>query len=281
MKQISRKIDYYRTIKLLGVRVDFVSLPKALSGVENLVKSDKQYQIMTTNSEHIVLSQNDYRFKKIINQSTLSTADGSGVVWAARILDQTKKTMIKYQRLSGIDLMTALCRLAAKKKWRVFLLGGKNNVAAQAAEKLKKFNYPIRSVFGYKDGPLRQSLKIDYFQGPKNIKKETKAERRLAIKAINKFKPHLLFVAYGTPMQEKWIAANLKKLKVKVAMGVGGAFDILAGRVKRAPRRMRKMGLEWSWRLICQPWRWRRQLRLIKFVFLVLKEKLNIKPNTK
>ena len=139
------------------------------------------------------------------------------------------------------------------------MLGGKDRAAEIAALKLKIKN---------------AKLNIKYFQGPRNIENETAAERAEAIRRINKFRPHLLFVAYGAPMQEKWIAANLPQLKINVAMGVGGAFDYLAGRVQRAPQWLRRGGLEWLWRLIQEPWRWKRQLRLVKFVWLVLKEKL-------
>jgi len=248
----------YRTEKILGVKVDFVPLPEIIKRLEKLVKYNKHGQITTPNPEHIVISQYDYRFKKILNQSTLSIPDGIGVVWAVRIL-QHQFFSKKFQQLNGIDLMLSLLRLAALKKWRVFLLGGKNSVAENATRKLKNEN---------------KKLQINYFSGALDIQNETLTERRQAIWRINKFKPQLLFVAYGAPMQEKWIADNLAKLKVNVGMGVGGAFDFLSGKVLRAPKIVQRLNLEWLWRLCHQPWRWRRQLRLIKFVFLVVKELL-------
>jgi len=157
--------------------------------------------------------------------------------------------------------MQALCKKAGQKKWRVFLLGGKNEVAKIAAGKIKNG-----------DG----EFKVGWFEGSKNIKNEIVNERNEAMKKINDFKPDLLFVAFGAPMQEKWIFNNLDKLNVKVAMGVGGAFDYLAGKVRRAPRLVQKLSLEWLWRLICQPWRIGRQLRLLKFVYLVIRERLNL-----
>lgn len=171
---------------------------------------------------------------------------------------QSIKKQTNY-RLSGTDLMLELCKLAAKRKWSVFLLGGKNKVAEKAASNLAE-TCKLRT--------------IGHFSGAQNIKKQTNEELKEAIERINKFQPQLLFVAYGAPEQEKWIADNLYQLKVKVAMGVGGAFDYLAGKTKRAPMRIRKMGLEWLWRLLNQPWRFRRQLALLKFIYLVIRERL-------
>jgi N-acetylglucosaminyldiphosphoundecaprenol N-acetyl-beta-D-mannosaminyltransferase len=284
MKLKSTKSTNYRTnffqTKVLGVKINFISLPQALIEIKELVNYNKQGQITTPNPEHVVIAQDDYRMRQIINQSWLSVADGVGLVWAVRWLNcklfstlpnfarfflsvvskkDKKNTQLKH--LSGVDLMIELCQLAAAKKWRVFLLGGKDNAAKLAAFKLKT-----------KSQNSKPNLNISFFAGSSNIENETAAERAQVIRRINKFRPHLLFVAYGAPMQEKWIAANLSQLKINVAMGVGGAFDYLAGRVQRAPQWLRSAGLEWLWRLIQEPWRWKRQLRLGKFTLLVLKE---------
>jgi len=293
MNKKIKKRDNYRTTKVLGVRVDFVSLKKVLSEVDDWVKSNKQYQITTPNPEHIVLAQSDYRFKKIINNSAFSIADGVGLGWAASLLSKqfsifnfSVKARSRsagqfskiFKRLSGIDLMQALCKKAGQKKWRVFLLGGKNDAAKNAALKLRIANCELKIENSHQK--LKhfggQAKLIDYHSGAANVKKETINERNEAMKKINDFKPDLLFVAFGAPMQEKWIFNNLDKLNVKVAMGVGGAFDYLAGKVRRAPRLVQKLSLEWLWRLICQPWRIGRQLRLLKFVYLVIRERLNL-----
>lgn len=274
VKKEVKNQSFYRinifSIKILGVKVDFLNQRDALSLIEQWVNSVKKYQITTPNPEQVILAQNDYRFKKIINQSSLAIPDGTGLVWALKMKkpslsaiphfagQRERKISRVFKRLSGVDLVISLCKLAAKKNWRVFLLGGKEGVAVQAAEKLT-INHP--------------SLTISHYSGSKNIKKETDKERKQTIKRINNFHPDLLFVAYGAPEQEKWIADNLAKLKVKVAMGVGGSFDYLAGKIKRAPLFIRKTGLEWFWRLICQPWRVFRQLRLLKFGYLVIKER--------
>lgn len=282
MTKLTKKTSYYRinkiSVRILGVKVDFVDLQEALSLVGKWVKSSKKYQITTPNPEQIILAQKDYRFREILNKSALAIADGVGLVAAARLLKfkvkslkfkviaaRLKRSATIYQRLSGIDLMIELCKLAAKKNWRVFLLGGRNNVAQKTAAAIN--NLTIKQ--------FNNRLKIEYFEGAKNIKEESEREKKEAVRRINNFKPDILFVAYGAPWQEKWIGDNLPQLKVKVAMGVGGAFDYLAGKVKRAPFWIRKIGLEWFWRLLNQPWRLRRQLALIKFVYLVIRERFN------
>jgi len=247
-----KKPDYYRIsftrLDILGVRVDFILLKKALSLIENWVNTNRKYQITTPNPEQIILSLSDYRFKKILNSSALAVADGAGLLWAAKRLYNLKnnKSDLKedkkgeLQRLGGIDLMLSLCKLASKKRWRVFLLGGKKGSAKKAKLVLKK-NFKNLVVFS--------------FEGSLDVENQSKKELKTAINKINKKKPHLLFVAYGAPLQEKWIAENLKNLNVNIVMGVGGSFDYLSGKVKRAPQLLRKKGLEWLWRLSLQPWR--------------------------
>jgi N-acetylglucosaminyldiphosphoundecaprenol N-acetyl-beta-D-mannosaminyltransferase len=139
----------------------------------------------------------------------------------------------------GVDLMEALCKEASEKGYTTGFLGGKNGVAVQAVKCLQK---------KYKN------LKVSFVsEEPTNISKAD-----------------ILFVAFGAPKQEKWIAANLNNIPVKVAMGVGGAFDYISGRVPRAPKWIRSLGLEWLFRLIIQPWRIKRQLSLIRYLYLVL-----------
>lgn len=260
------RTNYFST-KILGTRVDFINKLNAVNLINNWIKSNKKYQITTPNPEHIVLGNYNYRFRNTINSSALAICDGIGLVAAAKWLDFKKSSSklkdfstvrSNYYRLSGIDLMTELCKLATKKKWRVFLLGGKPGVAEKTAKQIS-IKYKVSSV--------------RYDQGAKIISNETKIEKERVIKKINTFKPHLLFVAYGAPWQEIWIADNLKSLNINIAMGVGGAFDLLAGKTKRAPKLIRNLGLEWLWRLVNQPWRLTRQLNLIKFVYLVLTSK--------
>ena len=259
MEKIRKNNQNPQKTQILGVGINFQTLEEVLSGVEKWVNSNKRYQITTPNPEQLVLAQKDEGFKKTLNQTDLAIPDGVGIVWAAKILANNKFSNCKLGRLTGIDLMIELCKLAAKQNRQVFLLGAQNKTAQKAAEELR-IKY--------------QLTKIEYSEGAGDIKNESEVERTEIIKKINCFKPDFLFVAYGAPFQEKWISENLPYLKVKVAMSVGGAFDYLSGKVQRSPNWIRKIGLEWFWRLTRQPWRLTRQLRLIKFAFLVLKEKI-------
>ncbi len=238
-------------IKINGVKINFVPLKKVLKQVSTWSKYNKKHHITTPNPEQIIIAQEDREFKRIINDSDLSIPDGIGLVLTARLKNGLFNPL--YKRLSGVDLMLALCDLAEKENLKVFLLGGKNNVVQKAKKQLELSN---------------KDLQVGYFNGAEEIKKETKKEKAITIRKINEFKPDFLFVAYGAPFQEKWIADNLKDLNVKIAMGVGGAFDYIAGNIKRAPVWVRRIGMEWLWRLFLQPWRWKRQLRLISFVKL-------------
>ncbi len=172
-------------------------------------------------------------------------------------------------RLSGTDLMLDLCRLAVERGWKVMLIGGRKGIAALAAEKIKNLKSQNQNY--------NKKFEIVGIEGSRDIKNETDQEKQKIIKKINQFAPHLLFVAYGAPWQEKWIARNLSKIKVNIAMGVGGAFDYFSGRVRRAPNFVRKIGIEWLWRLFSQPWRLKRQLALLRFIWLVIFNKILIK----
>jgi len=243
-------------LEILGVKISPISLKKAVSQVEKWLKTSKQHQIVTPNPEQVVLAQKDLFFKKVLNQADLAIVDGIGLVWAIKA--QTNNLNTKVERVSGVDLMVALCRLARRFGGRIFLLGG-HEAAKKTAEKLSA-GWPIENG----------RLKIQSHPGAKNIKQESLSERQEIIKKINDFEPHLLFVAYGAPWQEIWIKDNLSNLKVKVAMGVGGAFDYISGKVPRAPEFIRNLGLEWLFRLLSQPRRIKRHLGLIRFIWLVV-----------
>jgi len=228
--------------EILGVKIDNLAMEEALRKVEGFLKDGQQHYIVTPNPEFLVLAQKDKKFKEILNLADLAIPDGMGLVLAARFLGQPLK-----QRVSGTDLMEKICQKAAQKKWPVFLLGGEEGIAEKVAENLRK------KYLGSKIGtvPEIQSLQT-----------RSVSERQ-----------SLLFVAFGAPKQEKWINENLKKMpSVKLVMGVGGAFDFMAGQVPRAPKFLRAIGLEWFWRFICQPWRIKRIFKaVIVFPYLVIR----------
>lgn len=229
-------------VNTLGVKIDDISLDQAIYIVETWLKKGGKRYIVTPNPEFIVRAQNDQEFMEILNKANLAIPDGVGLKLAG----------VK-NRIAGVDLMEKLCEIASQKGLSVGLLGGKDNVAKLTAQKLAE-KYP--------------SLKISFAEDGGEVDEQGDLSSSSGRKKMD-----ILFVAFGPPKQEKWIAKNLKNIPVKVAMGVGGAFDFLSGKIPRAPERIRNLGLEWLFRLTVEPWRIKRQLALVKFVWLVLTKK--------
>lgn len=249
------------SLQILGVGVSSTSEVKALKFVRKNLKKKKKFWIATPNPEMLVKAQRQAWFKRALNASSLAIPDGIGLVLASKILFGRKGLK---KRVAGVDFMLALCRQARKEGWKVFLLGGRPGVAGEALEVLKN-RFPGLEGKAYEGPRLRME------NGQLKVEKE---ENEKAIKMINKFRPHLLFVGFGMGKQEVWIVKFLPKLKVGGAMVVGGSFDLISGRARRAPKILQKKGLEWLWRLIFQPWRIKRQLALLEFLFLVGRQKL-------
>jgi len=240
----------YPTSTILGVRTDNVNYDQALSLIEGLVVSGNPHQVVTVNPEFIVAAQSDDDFRSILSASSLALPDGVGLLWAARFLDRPLQ-----ERVTGTDTVQRVAALAAKKGYNLFLLGAAPGVAVATAARLCQ-TYPGLRVAGTHTGSPAPE------------------EEDEIVRLIQRAKPDILFVAYGAPQQDKWIARNLERLGVPVAMGVGGAFDFISGRAKRAPRWLQRVGLEWLHRLLHEPWRWRRMLALPKFMWLVVRERL-------
>ena len=240
------------SIEILGVRFDLVGFHQAAGIVCDWLKDKKKRHIVTPNPEFVVAAQKDDEFKDILKNADLSITDGRGVQLAARFLGLPIP-----MRITGTDFMQELCEKFAKLEIQIFLLGGENGVAEKCAEKLRD-KFPDLKIAGIFEGTANET------------------GDREATSAINKTNAQVVFVAYGAPKQEKWIARNLPELtNIKAAMGVGGAFDYISGNVSRAPIFMRKLGLEWLWRLFKQPRRFNRIFRaVIIFPLLVLKEKM-------
>lgn len=231
-------------ISILGVRIDNVTMEEAISRVEEMIRDGKKHYVVTPNPEFLVDAQKDQEFKRILNEADLSLPDGIGLVFASSVLGLPLSG-----RLSGTDFMEKLCEEAAKRGWGVFLLGAGEGVADQAAQVLAE-KYPRLKVLGSSAGNTRDIL--DEGRGV-----------------------DLLFVAFGHKKQEKWIVRNLPHLNVAVAMGVGGAFDFISQKVRRAPRWIRRAGGEWFWRLLLEPWRARRIFKaVVVFPWLVLKDRI-------
>ena len=248
-------------IKLFGVPISLTSKPQALALIGEWVrefraKGQSPKLVVTPNPEMIVAAQSDPEFLKALQSADLAIPDGVGVAWAVRLPS----------RVSGIDLMEFLILQPQKVgpfELKVMLLGGRPGVAAQAAASL------LRNL---KSEIL--NLKFKTLSGPPDIENTTPHELNQLIKQINLFSPDLLFVAFGHGRQEKWLTANREQLTAGVAMGVGGALDQIADPSLRPPAYINSIGLGWLYRLIREPWRWKRQLALVKFAGMVLQERL-------
>ncbi len=224
-----------------------------LEKIIKYIRSPKGFfHIVSLNSENLVVTQENNEFKKVVETAQIKIIDGKGVVLAGRLFN------LSLERLPGVDLMENLISLVANMRLRVMLIGGKPNLALELS-KCYGSKYPEAKFLG--------------LEGIKDIKSPKPEEEKAIFSIVADYKPHIVFVSFGSPDQELWLARHSKELSGIVVMGVGGAFDYLSGRISRAPEFFRKVGLEWFFRLINQPWRWRRQLRLLKFIKLVFEQK--------
>ncbi len=248
---------------ILGFTLNSSSSSEVLKSLASRLESKKKTFVVTPNPEFLVFGKDHPWFAKILNESDFAIPDGIGLVWASRLLG--KKSRIE-KRVSGTDLMQELCKEAAGQGWSVYFLGGRPGVAELAAQKLKQRYAGLK--FFVDEG---SNLSLDAGTGLLGPQEEVAK----VVENINRRSPDLLFVAFGMGKQEKFVSDSWTKLNVRLAMGVGGAFDYISGQVPRAPLFVRKMGFEWFYRLIQQPWRLKRQLNLIRFIGLVVREKLS------
>ncbi|RJQ36501.1 WecB/TagA/CpsF family glycosyltransferase [Candidatus Microgenomates bacterium] len=263
---------------LLGIGITSATQREILEYiVKNLEKQQKSYYITTPNPEILVYANSHSSFKSTLNNSQLALCDGVGLFWAGKVLGKPLKA-----RVTGVDLMENLCKEVAEKPITVGFLGAGPGIAEKTAECLGK-KYPGLKI-GFVGGEWNQNSKL---QNSRHNNVKRLASSKLASSFgtnytldANKLDAppsviDILFVAFGFPKQEEWMEKNLANLPVKIAIGVGGAFDYISGNVPRAPIIIQKMGFEWLFRLIIQPWRFKRQLSLFKFIYLLLKERVN------
>jgi len=237
-------------LRILGVPVHDVTCEETLGRIAAWIARGGSHQIATVNPEFVMAARRDEEFRRILNAAHLALPDGIGLIWASRLLGRPLR-----ERVAGSDLVPMIAALAAKRGYRLFLLGAAPGVAEEAARRLRQENPGLTIAGTHAGSPAVE-------------------EEEEIVALVQAARPHVLLVAYGAPAQDKWIARNLKRLRVPVCMGVGGALDFIAGVAKRAPRWVQRLGLEWLHRLIHQPWRWRRQLALVRFAGLVLRERL-------
>ncbi|MGV8146116.1 MAG: WecB/TagA/CpsF family glycosyltransferase [Alkaliphilus sp.] len=232
--------------KILNVAIDAVSNKEALEIATNYIESQSTKIIYTPNPEIVMIAQADDNIMRLLNEGDLVVPDGIGLIVASKI----KKLELK-ERVAGVDLVDNILKFCAKEKKSFFMLGGKPGIAELACEKIKEIHA----------GSVVAGCFHGYF-------KETEAE--MILRKINDTEPDVVFVCLGAPKQEIWIDKHYKKINCKLIMGVGGSVDIYAGTAKRAPVVFQNLGLEWFYRLIKEPWRFRRMLVLPKFLIKVL-----------
>jgi N-acetylglucosaminyldiphosphoundecaprenol N-acetyl-beta-D-mannosaminyltransferase len=233
------------TVDILGVKVDFVTMNQALENIKAFLSEDKIHVIYTPNSEIMMDAQKYPDLKDLLNEADMLTADGAGVILASKIL----KTALP-EKVSGFDLVKNSFSINFEKKPTYFFFGSKRGVAETAKSNVEK-EFPGINVKGCRDG---------FFSD---------AEESEIINQINSSGADILLVALGAPKQEKWIHANRSNLKVRICIGVGGTLDVLAGVQTLAPDFFRRHGLEWFYRLIKEPGRFIRMLKLPKFIIRV------------
>ncbi|MFP3667394.1 WecB/TagA/CpsF family glycosyltransferase [Priestia sp. SIMBA_032] len=216
----------------------------AVKLLQDIDKGRKSF-IVAINPEKIMKAQEDRELKSLLNQATYQIPDGIGVILASKL----KKGRIR-ERVTGIDMMLKLCKEATNNGKRIFLYGAKPGIADEAKAKLEEM-FPGISIVGTLNGYEKNEEVIE--------------------RTINDSGAEIVFVALGSPAQENWIIAHKEKLNPSVYQGVGGSFDVISGRLNRAPAVFQKFGLEWLYRLLKEPWRWKRQLELPRFLLRVLR----------
>lgn len=240
-----------RRVRILSARVDDVTWDEALARIAAFIASGQPHHVMTPNPEFVMRARRDAAFRLLLDRADLAPADGVGVKWAARLLGVRIREVVP-----GSDLVERLAAVGMHDGQRWFLLGAAAGVAAEAAMKLRD-RYPGLQIVGTWSG------------APDPAEDDALCRRIEAVRPVD-----LLLVAYGAPKQDEWIARNQPRLRIPVAIGVGGTLDFIAGRSRRPPRLVKRLNLIWLFRLITEPWRWRRQRALVHFAALVLWQSL-------
>lgn len=237
------------TVKILGVEIDNITLEESGRITKELIQNSNKNctLIVAPNVEFIMQAQKDKEFFDILSEAKLATPDSVGVEIAGKLQKKPFK-----ERIPGQAYFRKVLEVGEKEGWTFYLLGGKGDTVEKTIDNVKKI-YPDLNIIGSHEG---------FFE------KDSEQE---VIDEINKLQPNVLFVAMGAPAQEKWIYEHKDELKVDVAAGQGGTFDYEAGNIRRAPKWIQKIGIEWLWRLILQPSRITRMIvlpiYLLKIIF--------------
>lgn len=237
------------TVPIFGIRVSKVDMEATVSYLTEAVQKRVPHQVITANPIMVMTALENPAYMEIMKSAELVVPDGTGVVWAAEYCKEPVA-----ERVAGFDLLHELLHQGESYNWRVYLLGSTPEVIRETVVRLQS-QYPGIVIAGYHDG----------FFGPENDEE--------IVAGILKAQPDLLFVARGADSQEPWIAKFKSRLNIPVMMGVGGSFDVISGKSRRAPKAFQKLRAEWLYRLLKEPTRYKRMLALPKFAVKVLREK--------
>ncbi len=224
---------------VFGIDVCITSYEKILKSLNDDIINKKKSFVVAINPEKIMKARKNTSLMELLNNADYQIADGIGIIYSSRF----RHGKIK-KRVTGIDLMEKVCYLASEENYSIFLYGASDDVLSETVNVLKE-KYKSIKIVGKISGYNRKENEI--------------------VRIINNSKPDILFVALGSPKQEYFIFKNMKKINCKIFMGVGGSFDVISGKLKRAPVWMQRCGLEWLFRLIQNPKRIVRQIKLIPF----------------
>ena len=234
------------SVDILGVRIDTIRMSETVDWIASALQEPKLHQICTPNPEFVMKAQQDAAFMQVLNSAELNIPDGSGLLWAAKRFGRPMT-----ERVPGSELVYHIAERAAQEGWRLFLLGAAPGIAAKCAAIWQSQYLGLQVVGTYSGSPAM-------------------AENETIVEMVNQSSADILLVAYGAPKQDKWIARNRENLTtVRVAIGIGGAFDFVTGQSTRAPRWVQNLNLEWLHRLILEPWRFPRMLSIPRFMWAV------------
>jgi N-acetylglucosaminyldiphosphoundecaprenol N-acetyl-beta-D-mannosaminyltransferase len=238
-------------VELLGLSFDAVTMETAVARCLEFCRAPRtSHTVVTANAAHLCMMRHDPELTRACQAAHLIVADGMSVVWALRASGQPVP-----ERVAGIDLMTRLLAAAGDQRLRVYFLGARREVVTTLVE-MSRVRYPGIEIAGFRDG---------YFG---------LEDHQAIVEEIRASSAHMLFVGMPTPYKEIWCEHHCRRLEVPIIMGVGGSFDVLAGFIRRAPRWLQAMGLEWFWRLLMEPRKlWKRYLTSNpEFIWLAGKE---------
>lgn len=254
----------HKAANILGFQLYSKDKLDLLKNIEVYISRNKKpLLIFTPNAEQLVQTQQNPNFSRYLKQADLLIPDGMSLVWSSRLLSLKGGVEPIAERIAGIDLVKDLLKFAQREKLNCLVVGGAG------------YERVVVAAVPLQNNCWQIAPNLFWTPGYADVSNPQPEENELIESCLSQLKPAVVFAAFGAPKQEQWIIENrdfLEKQQVKLAMSVGGAFDVILGKLQRAPQWMRNLGLEWSFRLLQEPWRWRRQTRLVVFAGLIFKQ---------